>query len=183
LIRFALLSKKTFPKYDGDPKEGCQIIMNELGIEKAEWELGKEKMFVKSPETLNLMEEMKDRIYENATIVIQKKYKNYKLKQYFLDLRTNATDLLQGKKERRRLSINRVFLGEYLNYSSNGQLQQVMKEHEKDGPLVFGDIFFKPIRKTFGGHRIEKLSGILTPKSLCFIERVQIKKQFITKYF
>lgn len=74
---------------------------------------------------------MKERKFYEAASLIQKAYKSYKLRSYYLELKESAANLLLNKKQRRRLSINRVFIGDYVNYTGNAQLQSVMKQYRK----------------------------------------------------
>eukprot|EP01080_Neovahlkampfia_damariscottae_P000976 gene976-9883_t len=181
LERFGLLSKLTWPNpWNGNAKDGCVALLNDLNIDEKEWQLGKTKMFLRHPETLFQLEDLKERKFHNAASLIQRKYKQYKLKEYFIELKNTVNDALYQKKERRALSLNKVYLSDYLQYTKNAQLQQVMKEYKNEGGVLFSDEYFKPVRK-FMGHRVDKLSLLVTPKSINFIERVKEKKQFVTK--
>lgn len=51
---FKILSKKTWPRFHGDPKEGCKVLMDDLKIPPEEWQLGKTKIFLRHPETVSL---------------------------------------------------------------------------------------------------------------------------------
>jgi len=179
--RFAILSKKTWPDpWRGDPKDGCIAILKDLQIDDKEWQIGKTKIFIRHPETLFSLEDRKDRKYHDSASLIQRLWKKYKMKAYYIELRDTAQDLLQYKKQRRRLSINKTYLADYLNYPSNAQLQQVMKPFSSEGGVVFSDEFQKPVRKFFG-HRIDKFLCLVTPQSISFIERIKEKKQTIMK--
>ena len=181
LERFGLLSKLTWPSpWKGEAKEGCIALLNDLNIDEKEWQLGKTKIFLRHPETLFQLEDLKERKFHNAASLIQRKYKQYKLKEYFIELRNTVNDALYQKKERRALSLNKQYLSDYLQYSKNAQLQTIMKEYQNEGGVLFSDEFFKPVRK-FIGHRVDKLSLLVTPKSINFIERIKEKKQFVTK--
>jgi myosin I len=181
LERFGILSKKTWPNpWSGAAKDGCIALLNDLNVDEKEWQLGKTKMFLRHPETLFQLEDLKERMFHNAASLIQRKFKQYKLKAYFIDLRNTVNDNLYQKKERRRLSLNKVYISDYLQYQKNAQLQSVMKEYNNEGGVVFSDEFYKPVRK-FIGHRVDMLSLLVTPKSVNFIERVKDKKQFVTK--
>jgi myosin-1 len=180
LERFDILSKKTFPNpWRGPAKEGCKVLLEDIGVETKEWQLGITKIFLRQPETLFGLEEMKERKYHDAATVISRAYRTYKMKKYFLDLRAQASDLLMSQKQRRRLSLNRVFQGDYINYSENAQLQEVMKQFAKDGNIVFADIFMYPVKKMLKKLKIEKYYGLVTPQAIYFIERKKVKKQFI----
>lgn len=179
--RFAILSKKTWPEpWKGDAKSGAEALLRDLGIDAKEWQMGKTKVFLRSPETLFDLEERKERKYHDSATLIARTYRNFKLKNYFLQLRAQAADLYDQKKERRRLSVNRVFLGDYLNYLNNAQLVEVMKQHEKqEGGILFADHFNYPVKKLLRGLKLESMFGIVTASHVYMIERVKQKKQFV----
>jgi myosin-1 len=180
LERFSILSKKTWPvPWKGDAKEGCKALLEDLGLETKEWQLGVSKIFLRQPETLFGLEEMKERKYHDSATTIARTWRSYKLRKYFLDLRAQATDLLQERKQRRRLSLNRIFQGDYINYLDNAQLQEIMKDFAKDGNIVFADFFYYPVKKMLRSMKIEKYYGLVTPQALYFIERRKVKKQFM----
>jgi myosin I len=49
-MRFRLLSKRCFPKYQGDPKSGCKLIMEEMKIPPQAYEFGNTKIFIRHPQ-------------------------------------------------------------------------------------------------------------------------------------
>jgi myosin-1 len=79
---------------------------------------------------------MKERKFHESATKIARTWRAYKMKSYFATLRDSAADLLQGKKQRRRLSLNKFFSGDYIKYSSNAQIQQVMKPYGKFQKLL-----------------------------------------------
>lgn len=182
LERFEILSKKTWPvPWKGDSKSGCKALLEDLNLEAGVWQLGVSKVFLKHPETLFSMEEMKERKYHNAATLIARTFQNYKLRAYYADLRSSATNLLEAKKERRRLSINRIYTGDYINYLNNAQILEIMKSHVKsDGGVLFADMFEYAVPPMlFGKHSVHKMYGLVTKKALYFLERVKVKKQYL----
>ena len=95
-------------------------------MDPKEWQIGRSKIFVKSPESLFLLEEQRDRKYHGFAKVIQRAYRRWKSRKYFLELRKKAADVVHGKKERKRFSLNREFLGDYLNYLDNPVLRALI---------------------------------------------------------
>ena len=77
---------------------------------------GRTKLFIRHPETYYGLEEMRERKYNDSATAIARAYRSYKLKRYYAELREQAMILLEGKKERRRNSLNRLFMGDYINY-------------------------------------------------------------------
>ena len=50
--RFAILTPETFPKWRGTTQQGIAHIMKKMEVEQKEWQLGRTKLFIKSPETV-----------------------------------------------------------------------------------------------------------------------------------
>jgi hypothetical protein len=51
-FRYAIVSKQTFPHWGGDPRQGIEVIMQQVNMDKAQYQLGKTKIFVKAPESV-----------------------------------------------------------------------------------------------------------------------------------
>ncbi|KAJ3300326.1 Unconventional myosin-Ie [Borealophlyctis nickersoniae] len=144
LKRFAILTKETWPAWHGHPHEGIKHIMQSVDMDSKEWQIGRSKIFIKSPESLFLLEEQRDRKYHGYAKVIQRAYRRWKSRKYFLELRKKAADVVYGKKERKRFSLNREFLGDYLNYLDNPILKALVGKNEK---VCFADNVTKYDRK------------------------------------
>jgi len=52
IFRYAIVAKETWPNWSGDPKKGIEIIMQRVNMDKAQYELGKTKIFIKAPESV-----------------------------------------------------------------------------------------------------------------------------------
>ncbi|KAI8803169.1 P-loop containing nucleoside triphosphate hydrolase protein, partial [Cladochytrium replicatum] len=145
LRRFAILTKETFPTWHGQPQDGIKVIMNSVNMDSKEWQLGKTKVFIKSPESLFLLEEQRERKYHTFAVKIQRAWRRYKSRKYFLEMRKKAADIMFGKKERKRFSINREFLGDYLGFLDNPILKSLLgRKNEK---AIFADTVTKYDRK------------------------------------
>lgn len=140
--RFYLLSTKTSYAgeyiYEGDAKSATEIILNDSKFGNDEWQLGETKVFIKKPETLFALEDMRDNYWgdkakviqracrkwlkrrENAAKSIQKLWRSRLGKinesNKYTELRDFGNSIVYGKKQRRRLSVlgSRQFLGDYL---------------------------------------------------------------------
>ncbi|KAJ5917267.1 Myosin-1 [Penicillium verhagenii] len=142
--RFYLLSPKTSYAGDytwtGDSESGAKQILKDTSIPPEEYQMGISKVFVKTPETLFALETMRDRYWHNMAIRIQRAWRNYlryriecaiRIQRFwrrmtggleFIKVRDQGHKILQGRKERRRMSIlgSRRFLGDYLGVGNNG---------------------------------------------------------------
>ncbi|TPX41023.1 hypothetical protein SeMB42_g05764, partial [Synchytrium endobioticum] len=129
--RFGILTRETFPQWRGPIHEGIAHVMSSVGVDKREWQLGKTKVFIKSPESLFLLEEVRERKYHHYAVIIQRAYRRWKSRKYFLELRKKAADVMYNHKERKRFSLNREFLGDYVNYLDNPVLKHLLGKGEK----------------------------------------------------
>ncbi|KAJ3303728.1 Unconventional myosin-Ie [Kappamyces sp. JEL0829] len=141
LRRFAILSEHTFPRWSGSVQEGVGIIMQSVSMDPKEWQLGTQKVFIKSPESLFLLEESRDRKYHGYAKIIQRAYRRWKSRKYFLEMRKKAADVMYNNKERKRFSLNREFLGDYLNVLDNPVLKNLIGS--KNEKTLFSDTIVK----------------------------------------
>ncbi|GES64890.1 myosin I MyoA/Myo5 [Aspergillus terreus] len=142
--RFYLLSPKTSYAGDytwtGDAESGARQILKDTSIPQEEFQMGITKVFVKTPETLFALEAMRDRYWHNMAIRIQRAWRNYlryriecaiRIQRFWrrmtgglelIKLRDQGHKVLQGRKERRRMSLlgSRRFLGDYLGIANKG---------------------------------------------------------------
>ncbi|KAF7591496.1 class II myosin [Aspergillus hancockii] len=142
--RFYLLSPKTSYAGDytwtGDEESGARQILKDTSIPAEEYQMGITKVFVKTPETLFALETMRDRYWHNMAIRIQRAWRNYlryriecaiRIQRFWrrttgglelLKVRDQGHQVLQGRKERRRMSLlgSRRFLGDYIGIGNKG---------------------------------------------------------------
>jgi hypothetical protein len=60
------------------------------------------------------LEELRLRKLHDLVKRIQATYRAYRVRKYYLELRAASLGIYQGKKERRRKSVNQRFFGDYL---------------------------------------------------------------------
>ena len=135
------MSEKTFPVWNGKAIDGINIIMQAVNMDPKEWQLGSQKVFIKSPESLFLLEEVRDRKYHSYAKVIQRAYRRWKSRKYFLEMRKKAANVMYNNKERKRFSLNREFLGDYLNVLDNPVLKSLIGD--KNEKTLFSEIVVK----------------------------------------
>lgn len=75
------------------------------------------------------LEEMLDRKDHDAIVRIQKAFRNWKAKRHAIEQRAWAADLLRGKKERRRASVDIKYTGDYLSVETNPGIMEAMQEY------------------------------------------------------
>jgi myosin-1 len=140
--------------------------MNSVNMDPDQWQRGKTKVFIKSPESLFLLEEMRDRKYNEYAVVLQKAFRKFNAIQYFLKLKNEAADLLYGKKERRALSLNRKFYGDYIGLDRYAGLRALLGKRET---VEFAQTCDKLDRR----FKRQKRDFVLTNKAVYIIGREQ----------
>ncbi|KAM9183480.1 unconventional myosin-Ie isoform 1-T1 [Dugong dugon] len=169
LQRYAILTKDTWPSWRGDEKQGVLHLLQSVNMDSDQFQLGRSKVFIKAPESLFLLEEMRERKYDGYARVIQKSWRKFVARKKYVQMREEASDLLLNKKERRRNSINRNFIGDYIGMEEHPELQQFVGKREK---IDFADTVTKYDRRFKGVKR----DLLLTPKCLYLIGREKVKQ-------
>ncbi|NWX84946.1 MYO1E protein, partial [Nothoprocta pentlandii] len=169
LQRYAILTKATWPSWKGDEKQGVLHLLQSVNMDPDQFQLGKSKVFIKAPESLFLLEEMRERKYDGYARAIQKAWRKYAARKKYVQMREEASDLLLNKKERRRNSINRNFMGDYIGMEDHPELRQFVGKREK---IDFADTVTKYDRR----FKSVKRDLVLTPKCIYLIGREKIKQ-------
>ncbi|ETE58906.1 Myosin-If [Ophiophagus hannah] len=153
--RYAILTPETWPRWRGDERQGVQHLLRSVNMDVDQYQMGRTKVFVKNPESLFLLEEMRERKFDGYARVIQKAWR--------------PSHILYNFKERRRNSINRNFVGDYLGMEDKPELRQFLSRRER---IDFADSVTKYDRR----FKSIKRDLILTPKHLYLIGREKVKK-------
>ncbi|XP_075431927.1 unconventional myosin-Ie isoform X1 [Ascaphus truei] len=169
LLRYAILTTETWPSWRGDEKQGVLHLLHSVNMESDQFQLGRTKVFIKAPESLFLLEEMRERKFDGYARTIQKAWRKYVARKKYVQMREQASDLFLNKKERRRNSINRNFIGDYIGMEEHPEIRQFVGKREK---IDFADTVTKFDRRSKG----VKQDLILTPKCVYLIGRQKIKQ-------
>ncbi|KAK9514455.1 hypothetical protein VZT92_027920 [Zoarces viviparus] len=169
LQRYAILTKESWPQWKGEERKGVLHLLSSVHMDQDQFQLGKTKVFIKAPESLFLLEEMRERKYNGYARVIQKAWRKHIAVRKYVRMREEASDVLLNKKERRRNSINRNFVGDYLGTDNHPEIRQFVGRRER---IDFADVVVKFDRK----FRTVKQDLILTPKFLYLIGREKVKQ-------
>ncbi|PVD20173.1 hypothetical protein C0Q70_20668 [Pomacea canaliculata] len=129
--RYAILTPETYPSWRGDPRQGVTHLLKTVNMDPDQYQLGRTKVFIKNPESLFLLEEIRERKFDSYARVIQKAWRRHFAQQLYFKLRSEASDLLFNKKERRRHSLNRNFVGDYLGLDDNPELRTLVGKRER----------------------------------------------------
>eukprot|EP00054_Salpingoeca_dolichothecata_P025400 m.177618 g.177618 ORF g.177618 m.177618 type:complete len:1031 (-) comp25343_c1_seq7:140-3232(-) len=169
LRRYAILTKETWPRWSGPQEQGVRHLLAAVDMEKDQWQLGKSKVFIKNPESLFLLEELRERKFDTYARKIQTTYRRWKAQQYYEELKQKASDILLNKKERRAGTINRNFVGDYIGYQDNHALRALVGKKER---VEFAYTVTKYDRR----FRPQKRDLLLTSKAVYLIGREKQKK-------
>ncbi|MEE6487309.1 hypothetical protein FKM82_014858 [Ascaphus truei] len=167
--RYAILTKETWPRWTGDVRQGVQHLLKSVNMDSDQYQMGRSKVFVKNPESLFLLEEMRERKFDTFARTIQKAWRRYIARRKYEQMREEASHILYGFKERRSNSINRNFVGDYLGMEDKPELRQFMIRRER---IDFADSVNKYDRR----FKTIKRDLILSPKYLYLIGREKVKK-------
>uniref|UniRef100_A0A671L042 Osteoclast-stimulating factor 1 n=1 Tax=Sinocyclocheilus anshuiensis TaxID=1608454 RepID=A0A671L042_9TELE len=169
LQRYAILTKETWPQWRGDEKQGVLHLLKSVNMDSDQYQLGKTKIFIKAPESLFLLEEMRERKYNGYARVIQQAWRKHIAVRKYVRMREEASDLLLNKKERRKNSLNRNFMGDYIGMDNHPEIRQFLGRRER---VDFADVVVKYDRR----FKTVKRDLILTPKFLYLIGREKVKQ-------
>ncbi|XP_015265580.1 PREDICTED: unconventional myosin-Ie-like [Gekko japonicus] len=169
LHRYAILTPQTWPSWRGDEKQGVVHLMKSVNMDPDQYQLGRTKVFIKAPESLFLLEEMRERRYDGYARVIQKAWRKHVAVRKYIQMREEASNIVLNKKERRRNSINRNFVGDYIGLEHHPELRRFLGRREH---VDFADTVVKYDRR----FKTVKRDLILTPKFLYLIGREKVKQ-------
>ena len=178
LRRYKKLSKKTWGtwgEWKGDPQEGAKLILEDLtSIEPGQWQFGKTKVFIRHPESVFHLEELVERKDFDEICKIQRAWRMWRMRRKALEQKAEAAKLLRGKKERRNDSMDRKWVGDYINYEDNFPLQDVMDPY-KEELVVYADELYRLNKNG----RLEKRFILLTDKAFYIVLR-SVKKKVVS---
>ncbi|CAB4044730.1 unconventional myosin-Ie-like isoform X2 [Paramuricea clavata] len=138
-------------------------------MERDQWQMGKTKVFIKAPESLFLLEEVRERKFDGFARTVQKAFRQYRMRKFFVDLKQQASDILYMKKQRRRLTLNRNFVGDYIGFDTNPALRALVGKRERIEFAITAikyDRRFKPSKRDL----------LLSSKHVYLIGREKVKK-------
>ncbi|XP_063045801.1 unconventional myosin-Ie [Engraulis encrasicolus] len=168
LNRYAILTKESWPSWRGDEKQGVLHLLRSVNMDQDQFQLGTSKIFIKAPESLFLLEEMRERKFDGYARAIQRAWRQHAARKKYVQMREEASDLLLNRKERRRHSLNRNFVGDYVGMDDRPELRQFLAKREK---VEFADTVVKYDRRFKGIKR----DLILTAKCVYLIGREKLK--------
>ncbi|XP_044927623.1 unconventional myosin-Ia isoform X2 [Mustela putorius furo] len=83
LERYRLLSRSTWPRWNGEDREGVEKVVEELSLSSEELAFGKTKIFIRSPKTLFFLEEQRRLRLQQLATLIQKTYRGWRCRAHY----------------------------------------------------------------------------------------------------
>eukprot|EP00761_Pharyngomonas_kirbyi_P013669 gb/GECH01013698.1/.p1 GENE.gb/GECH01013698.1/~~gb/GECH01013698.1/.p1 ORF type:complete len:952 (+),score=246.60 gb/GECH01013698.1/:1-2856(+) len=153
--RYKMICRDTWPSTAGEEEDRdvAQTIVKSIGLDAADgteaYALGRSKLFIKHPETLFQLEELRDRKLHDLVSMIQSCWRSHAARRRLKELRDKAQGIFGGQKERRRISVNRVFLGDSLNLRTNPRFDvRVLQQRDsQDTRVLFSAVMEKVNRR------------------------------------
>ena len=120
--RYRMLAPQVWPNGTGNAKADSIAIMEHLGHSGADaMATGKTKLFIRKPQTLFALEELRERALSDFASMIQKAFRGYRAVKFFLQMREKALGIFKGRK-RRSNSIYLRFNGDYIGCRDSAPL-------------------------------------------------------------
>jgi myosin I len=140
--RYRVCSPQTWPNWSGDERAGSELILKELVTDSSEYAYGTTKVFIRKPETVFALEESRERKTFEYALRIQSFFKQHIGRQHYIyALQMQGLKVVQGQKERRRVSLERPYTQDYIDYMSNSVLKSIC-ERFGDEKFLFADNCF-----------------------------------------
>lgn len=170
--RYEILTEETSPKnrkqFRGSVQQAVETILRSVQMETSQYQLGKTKLFIKDPASLFLLEEVRERKFDNFARLIQKAFRKYFSRQKLLRQREEAADIFHKKKQRRKHSVNRNFYSDYIGLDHKPELRTLVGKREK---VEFAQTVDEYNRR----FKAEKRDLVLTGKAVWLIGRQKVK--------
>ena len=169
--RYKMLSAATWPDSAHlDAADACRKIMAALSIaEGPQFQMGKTKIFIRQPVTLFSLEELRERKLHLLATLIQSVYRAHRTRKYFREMREKSLGLFGRNKMRRRASVRRFYVGDYLGLAGNASVAKLLSKYKDESPsgghtssILFADAVSKINRKSKAQMRVL----LLTPHAL-----------------
>ncbi|CAK5075764.1 unnamed protein product [Meloidogyne enterolobii] len=169
--RYSIICKGSENKLKNkDPRHDCEIICETAQISPEEFRLGNTKIFIRSPESLFLLEEARERRFDAFARIIQRIFKRFAAKRNLRKQKDEASELYRGLKERNRHSLERRFVADYIGLDHHPGLQAIVGGRRERiffaASVTKYDRRFKPTRTDL----------LLTTKAIFLVGREALKE-------
>ncbi|KAM5254323.1 unconventional myosin-Ia isoform 2-T3 [Hipposideros larvatus] len=105
LQRYRLLSRSTWPRWNGGDREGVEKVFEALSTSSEEVAFGKTKVFIRSPKTLFYLEEQRRLRIQQLATLIQKIYRGWRCRTHYQMMRKSQiliSSWFRGNMQKKR---------------------------------------------------------------------------------
>lgn len=114
----------------GDLRDAAKFILEDSHFPAEEFDQGLTKIFIRHPETVFGLEETRERKLYDHAVKIQQFFDCYVgTNNFFYQLRLSGNQFVKGKKERRRMSLDRSYRCDYIDYKENNTLHSIVERY------------------------------------------------------
>jgi myosin-1 len=178
LRQYKMIATSTWPLWSNDAKTGCQTILDELKFEaNKDYQMGVTKVFLRNPQSVYQMEELRERRLHELATLIQKVYRSWKVRKFFLELREKSFEIYQGKKLRRKASVKLFYQGDYVK---DGNHREILSLMSKNGDKVIR--FFDAIEKYNNRWVCQPRHIVVTDKNIYLTKEGVISGKYVFRH-
>ncbi|XP_027625441.1 unconventional myosin-Ia [Tupaia chinensis] len=105
LERYRMLSRSTWPRWNGGDREGTEKVLGELNLSSEEVAFGNTKIFIRSPKTLFYLEEQRRLRLQQLATLIQKIYRGWRCRAHYQLMRKSQiliSSWFRGSMQKKR---------------------------------------------------------------------------------
>ena len=185
LHHYKVTTDETYPflaqKLNNNKTEACRHIA--INILKSDdpsgkhFQIGKTKIFIKNPETIFALEELRDQRSVDVAIKIQRVFRRFISKKKAEENKLEVNNLFKKlNKKRRRVSYNRIYQGDYLNFAFNSEVKKIF--------LKYGDSSVKfsgKVEKINNKYKVQQRTLLIGDKNIYNLDYTESKNKFKIK--
>ncbi|KAK2101982.1 Unconventional myosin-Ia [Saguinus oedipus] len=179
LERYRLLSRSTWPRWNGGDREGVEKVLGELSISSGELAFGKTKIFIRSPKTLFYLEEQRRLRLQQLATLIQKIYRGWRCRTHYQLMRKSQiliSSWFRGNMQKKRYGKIKASVLLIQAFVRGWKARKNYRKYfRSEAALTLADFIFKSMCKRFRDQLSLKQVEILREK-LCASELFKGKK-------
>jgi len=181
--QYRCISPEVFPRFKiqfKSDRELCEHLCSFASKEPNNFQLGKTKIFIKQTEVIYSLEELRERRLDDVARLLQKTYRDFQQRKIFIELKKDVSAMLKGKKERRRISVHRNYIGDYVNMKQNRLVQKMMLKNKERGVM-----FCAHVEKVNKRSKIQPRTLMITDQAMYNMlvngSKIRIKRKLFIK--
>ncbi|KAG2387598.1 hypothetical protein C9374_001192 [Naegleria lovaniensis] len=182
---YKVTTKETYPflaaQFHNNQVEASKhIILNVLKSNTDHskmFQIGKTKIFIKHPETIFSLEELRERACPDVATKIQRVFRRFIAKKKAEENKREINTIFKKfQKKRRRVSYNRIYQGDYLNFAFNSEMSKVLAK-ENDSNIVYSGY----VKKVNNRNKVQDRTLVMTHKNIYNLDWNEKKKKIKVK--